>query len=740
MEAMNTHMLDAQQQTVLAVDLEIDGVTVVGASGSGKSTTLFAHLRRCLDGTSGRVLALTGANVHAFREDLSAEFSQEQALRITVCTPLQFALMQAQLLPNLRVLDAYQAEVAFTRSAAPLLALAWPTLESGEIDPEVSGLRSPERFIGAAFRLMLKLLASGIEPATIQESALRATTQFYARPPNFADAELLRGIKEEYRSSLRVDRGMLEHQCRREIDLTRIVVKLFADFADLCTHDELITEAGFILMLTAHFSSVPAQAEILRRRFRAVVVDDAQDLLVAELALLKSIWGDKLPGVMMAGDIQASMASFRGARSQATLATTEHQIILHARRRGTVELIEAQQAIFSHPDAPSIPDDAPADPASLSLERCQDAQRQAEAIAAFIGDRLSQGTSAAACAVAMRTLRCSHIVIEALLAHDIPVDCSGDIDFAADATTMDFVALLWCVTAPEKRPDAVLRILASQLLNLSDRSIAVLSSPHQDPMLFAAEPSARGRDKGDRTKQFLENVFAGINDHALGDIACRRLGTFRENIARWREQLQHLSFREFLIDVATESGIGGGGGVRARFSRNLIGRVVLDLVRIQAHEASQSLAVILAEWDARIHSVDEERVYEQIDRGAVCVAAVNALRGRSFDCVAIADARAGAFPRYYVPDIMLYSPQRGFVGRENAGSTASARTAKYTWYFEKTRVRDAYNSEERKMFSYAIGRARKSVLITAWGPATRGKTAPEFLEEVRATQKVRRRS
>jgi superfamily I DNA/RNA helicase len=110
---------------------------------------------------------------------------------------------------------------------------------------------------------------------------------------------------------------------------------------------------------------------------------------------------------------------------------------------------------------------------------------------------------------------------------------------------------------------------------------------------------------------------------------------------------------------------------------------------------------------------------------------IDAARGASFDFVVVPDARAGSFPRWYVPDSFLFSPAVGMVPKDNVGDARAARTAKFSYYLFKTKARELYNDEERRAFVYAMRRARKGVLVTASGKATRGTTAPEFFEELR---------
>ena len=100
----------------------------------------------------------------------------------------------------------------------------------------------------------------------------------------------------------------------------------------------------------------------------------------------------------------------------------------------------------------------------------------------------------------------------------------------------------------------------------------------------------------------------------------------------------------------------------------------------------------------------------------------------------VPNARPGAFPRWYVPDSFLYSPSLGMVAKDNVGDAKAARTAKFSFYLYKTKARERYNEEERRAFTYAMRRARASVLVTAFGRPTRGATAPEFLEGLRTAR------
>jgi len=113
---------------------------------------------------------------------------------------------------------------------------------------------------------------------------------------------------------------------------------------------------------------------------------------------------------------------------------------------------------------------------------------------------------------------------------------------------------------------------------------------------------------------------------------------------------------------------------------------------------------------------------------------IDASTGLEFDHVIVPNIRAGAFPRYYVPDAFLYSPSQGMIAKENVGEARAARTAKFTYYMFRSKTRERYKREERRAFVYALRRAKRSELVTAHEKATRGVAAPEFLAELQAAR------
>jgi len=145
----------------------------------------------------------------------------------------------------------------------------------------------------------------------------------------------------------------------------------------------------------------------------------------------------------------------------------------------------------------------------------------------------------------------------------------------------------------------------------------------------------------------------------------------------------------------------------------------------------ESLGEILATLE---HLAQGECGPEIEDRreDAVFVGSVERALNRRFDHVFIVDARASAFPPYYVPDAFLFSPTYGMIPKDSAGDAPAARTAKFSWYEVTAKPRAAFVKEARRLFAAALGRADKTVTVTASGRPTRGVAAPEFAAEIQA--------
>ncbi len=673
-----------------AVDLSYDECcAIVGPAASGKSTALRERVERA-------------RRLHPDAQPLVAGGDGLAAFAFSLLTTQSSAMTP---------IDDAAAELLFAHMCAPLFALGWDELSCGQIDPEVPGLRSPERFAAAAFRLIRRLRESAIAPAAFLESALAGANEFYAHPPNLGEPALLTATKAAFHDSLEATPPELDRQRRREIDLAKILARLYAEYVALVESTERMTGRDAVIAAAGRLRADEALALDVRNRVRLAFVDDAQELTRAELQLLTEIFGEALAGVTLCGDAASAISSVRMSQREAAF--------VHATAR--VELPELRP------------------PAPVEAVRVASAPEEATLVAERVAAWIEAGVSPRQIAVLFRSVRSVSVYEAALLDRGIPVVVSGDNNLFEDRRVLDALALLWNVHDPF-RHEWLLRTLGNPVVGLSDASLAALCAEPLDPQrrLFAFDdeppPTARARRWDPKRDLRLGwNVIRGEQDGALSPDAARRVRHFRALRERWLDAANEEPFDAFVRTVWREGLARDGppGSPRALSQQFLLRRLLARLNEFFARETGAGLGDALEYAERRMESDLEASEPPTDDAEFVRLLSVEAARGRHFERVVVANVRPGAFPLWYAPDSFLFSPRLGMIPKDNAGDARASRTAKFTYYVFRSKASQQYNRRERRAFRYALRRARDTALVTAWGTPTRGTTAPEFLEELR---------
>ncbi|MGZ3521285.1 MAG: 3'-5' exonuclease [Vulcanimicrobiaceae bacterium] len=705
---------------------------ITGAAGCGKSTELARRIRLSADsGIMPIVLASARPSLDALRTKLDAT-------EATFATLDEFGLSilredpQSGIDRPLEAIDDVQAALLFERAAAPLLTLEWTEFVEAQVDPEVPGLRAPARFLEAAFRLIRKLRAAHIAPEAFLQSALGGAASFYAQPPNLAHPDLLFYTKDSYRDSLDVTATELQRQYRREVDLAKILAKLYSSYLDLLVAHGCLTARDAVAEATRVLREHQAHAESVRVRYPAVFIDDAQDLSLGELELLQSIYGKDLTGVTLAGDVNSATESFRGARPDRVFAAATER----------VELVEQFRSAFALDFACNrLAGSLPAMPVSteseigLTLFRAATKRAEAQFIADHVIDLLRRGVAHDEIAILFRSVENVRTYEDALLDRNVRVETVGDLNLFAQPAALDALALLWNVHDPF-RHDFLLRTLSGRALALSDESVYVLCSepPDAQTMLFESDEengTRSGRWDPKRDLRLGWNVTRGDQDARLSELARERIVRFRALREQWVEDARSHSLSALARKVWREglARAGEPGSARADHQQRVLARLFDRVASFAQTHPDASLGEFLEYADARAGS-DLEACESSSGPGAVRIMSLDAARGQEFDHVVLPNVRAGSFPRWYVPDAFLYSPSLGMIAKENVGDALASRTAKFTYYMFRTKAREQYNKEERRAFIYGLRRSRKTALVTASERSTRGITAPEFLTEL----------
>jgi superfamily I DNA/RNA helicase len=559
-DAVVTHATLAGPGLEAALAHPLDGPLLVlsGPAGTGKTTAL---LRRAMFAatTSPAVQVLLATPSDAGTTKLGARL-QEPPPNV-VCRALgdiAFEVLResraADGLPDdLTAIDEARAAIVFEGVGAELFSLEWSEFALAEIDPEITGLRAPERFADAAFRLIRKLRASLLSPEEFKSAGLRGAAKFYGRPPNFAEPGLLLATAQKYRDSLRVTPRELERQHERELDLLKVLARLYSAYAEAITEKGCLTPVDAVYEATLLLRRRPDLRARARTRFGYAAIDDAQDLTVAQLGFLGALLGDELSRVTLAGDKEQATRGFAaGARGWDAL---EHAVTIpfETRYRGTPE---------------------------TSLYRAADSRDEARAIAGDVRKLIADGTSPNSIAVVTRNLACAHAYVDALLAYDIPVDVAGDVSLYGFPVVRDALAALWSAVDPF-RHDYLLRNLEAPWLRLCDASIATLCGEAADPqpLLFELpgddlDEARAGRWDRKRDLRLGRNVTRGDVDGDLPEDARVRLAAFRAARLRWEAAARSLGPGDLARAIFAESVLATlPDGARGRFESGLVARL-----------------------------------------------------------------------------------------------------------------------------------------------------------------------
>ncbi|HYW54035.1 MAG TPA: UvrD-helicase domain-containing protein [Dongiaceae bacterium] len=729
-------------ERALALPAEHGLLAFTGPPTSGKTEALVRRFAALVaaDPALAEAAIVTAARADGARS-LAARIADATGIAVRGATldALAFELLRAHPLDtglalDLEAIDPLDAEEIFERAAAPLFSAEWSDWLGADVDPEIAGLRTPARFAGAALRLIRKLRDSGIDDDAFLAVALRGATTFYANPPNLTSPGLLSATKDEHRASLAVGASELDRQRKRELDLAKILARLYRAYVDELVRRGCLTASDALAEATRLLENHPAIARALRRRLRVAFVDDVHDLSAAALRFLRALFGDALDGVAVAGQPDAATQTFAGARPERVLGRAVTTVPLAPRTLHPQILAVMRAVIDADPARPVPPGDA------VQVVRAADRAAEVRDVADRVAALVRAGTPCGRIAVVHRTLRTLADYADALTARDVPVALAGDPALFERADVRDALALLWAAVDPFHHV-WTLRALQTPMLRLSDASIAILCGEpaNPQPALFALPENDADTDRRWDRKRDLRlgsNVLRGERDADLSEVARERLIAFRARRKRWCEWLRASDVATAARAIVEDGGLllprPGETSAQGRLRDTVIERLIALIGTYAARHPFDDLAAALA-YCERLAAAEHDGPELSDERtDAVAVASVERVLARRFDHVFVVDASAGSFPPYYVPDAFLFSTTYGMIPKDSAGDTVAARTAKFTWYEHHAKPRAAYVREQRRLFANALGRADVSVTVTAWGRPTRGVAAPELASEIQA--------
>jgi len=695
------------------------GATIVSSAHAESGALLAQRIAELLEGERARAFAAPGPHRGEPLSALAYALLAEHATRTGLACDIER-------------IDAIEAEEIFERASAPLFSADWEAFIGPDVDPEIPGLRAPERFATAAFRLIRKLRDAGIGPDAFLSRAQRGATEFYASPPNLAAPALLYATKDEHRASLAVGAQEREHQRRRELDLAKIIAKLYRSYLEAQVAYGCLTPTDALVEATRLIDERPPVAGLVRARFRCAVVDDVHDLPSAEFAFLQRLFGSELRGVTVAGNPDAATRTFAGARPERVFKAAATTVMLPAGTRIPAQIAAVAQAVLE-------PGRAVVAGSAVAVHRAPALASEAAFVADRVAALLVAGCAPDRIAVVHRSLRALGPFEDALVDRNVPVAIDGEGTLFERHDVLDALAPAWSAADPFAHA-WLLRALQLPAFALDDASLALLCGEPSSAqgLLFDLPVDEAQEDRRWDRKRDLRlgtNVVRGDRDADLSADARARIEDFRARRARWQTLLREAPGGDAFVRIAEDAGLFAPrpGETAARTQRRgaLIGAFATAVDRAVRRTASDDFARVLVACERLANT--ENGPLLQAGSG-VAVAAIDRIKWRRFAHVFVVDLRAGSFPPYYVPDAFLFSPVYGMIPKDNVGEASTSRTAKFTWYAHHANLRETFSREDRRALAVALNRADETVTVSASGKPTRGIAAPELLVEIAGLQ------
>lgn len=609
--------------------------------------------------------------------------------------------------------------------------------EAGWLAVAHPGARKIERQTAAA-RRVFEALADGRAPApSPEEAALLASDPNQA--PSGWDREDFRRAKDVVALAARVLTVDEETVGLLGRVVEPFIVECRLEFArsGRVSFDGLLVRARDVLRDRTDVR------EALKRRFRAVLIDEFQDTDPLQYEIL--LYLSEAPGrsaghwtgvtleagkLFIVGDPKQSIYGFRGADIEAyqqvvqvvqaqgglscTLATNfrSHARILDAVNGICSRLIafdagrqpayDPIEAAAGSPEGPKpvLRTVRPArEPFDAEGARAAEAESLARWLAeevlgrTTVADRPGREHAAAAgdVAILMRALTDVHVLLNALRRWNIPYVVEGERHFFATQDVVDAVNVLRAVADPEDAL-ALVGVLRSPLGAVTDRDLEDLA---REGWLDSRAPGRAG------------DVPAAAPLMLYAELAALRREVAVLPVARGVERV----FERLPLESLAAAGLDGDQAVaNLEKLRRLAGTL--------ADDGARSFNTVVRLLEQRIRDETEEAESPLADEhlDAVKVMSIHKAKGLEFPVVILAAAHVGHEVKR--PSVTARHPSSGRVGLCAAGATSLAGI-----YFDDRRVRRE-TAEYRRLLYVAMTRARHMLVISG---APTGRSAGESL-------------
>jgi DNA helicase-2/ATP-dependent DNA helicase PcrA len=479
---------------------------------------------------------------------------------------------------------------------------------------------------------------------------------------------------------------------REKAELMQACVRLFRAYEHACRKERVLDFEDLLTLTVRMLEQRPALLDAYRERYPHVLVDEYQDLNLAQERLVELIAGGGAPFVV--GDDDQSIYRFRGA-SRASLERfltafpTANTVTLGRNHRSSRRIVAAASALVgNNPDR--LPKDLRSSKSGEKVEvwACPDGASEANAIALEASRLIGSGMAANAIAVLCRTNAIARPIADALAAHGLPHVVIGGHGFNDRPEIKDVIALLR-VLRDTNDIVAMARAMTRPPASLVQEDVLAVLRDRQESLPLEALASWAPASKFARLLQALSAQAAELDVRDL----------FFELMEKTR-----------YLEVVSSS-LEASEAARAVANVSRFAELIAEFCETST---DRSLEAYMRHLDLVLLSQEDERPAEVEGlRDAIQVMTIHQAKGLEFEAVFVPGLvegrlpQSGRSPRFELPPLVLEPLVRG---------------------------REDVVAEERRLLYVAMTRAMGYLYLTRASHYEGGRRWRDsrFLEELRA--------
>jgi DNA helicase-2/ATP-dependent DNA helicase PcrA len=663
--------LDTEQRGASAIGQ--GAVRVVAGAGTGKTAVIAERFRRLVkDGASpSSILVMT------FTDRAAAEMRERIEDLIGAAAPTVgtfHAIALSWLRADGRSIGVPAGFRIITGADRWILAreLMW---QLGDL--ALTGDERPDDLVAPALQ-MLERLKQELVPLE-RLAAWTKTADGQGGEPRTGSARLGSHRGE---SPLQKDKAELMQAC----------VRLFRAYEQACRRERVLDFEDLLTLTVRMLEQRPAVLDAYRERYPQVLVDEYQDLNLAQERLVELIAGGGAPFVV--GDDDQSIYRFRGA-SRASLERfltafpTARTVTLGRNHRSSRRIVAAASALVgNNPDR--LPKDLRSSKSGEKVEiwACPDGASEADAIAGEASRLIGSGMAPNEIAVLCRTNAIARPIADALAARGLPHVVIGGHGFNDRPEIKDVIALLRVLRDPSDIVALARAVTRPPASLAQEAALAVLRDRKESPPLEAL------------TRWAPASAFARLLQALSAQAAVLDV---RDLFFELMEKTRYLELISHSLEVSEA----------ARSVAN-VSRFADLIAEFCETSIDRSLEAYMRHLDLVLLSQEDERPAEVEGLGdAIQVMTIHQAKGLEFEAVFVPGLvegrlpQSGRSPRFELPAAVLEPLVRG---------------------------REDVIAEERRLLYVAMTRAKRHLYLTRASHYEGGRRWRDsrFLDEVRA--------